>query len=136
MAYWLLKTEPETYSWDDLLRARRGVWDGVRNYQARNNLKAMRHGDLCFLYHSGESREVVGIMRVTREAFQDPTTRDPSWVAVGVAPVGKLARPVTLAEIKADPALAAMPLVRRGRLSVSKVTAKEWRRILRMSERK
>jgi predicted RNA-binding protein with PUA-like domain len=135
MAYWLLKTEPETYSWETLLRRKKGVWDGVRNYAARNNLRAMRKGDLCLIYHSGATKDVVGIAKIVRTAYQDPTTEDTAWVAVDVAPVKALARPVTLAEIKAIPALADMALVRRGRLSVSPVTAAEWKRIIAMSAR-
>jgi predicted RNA-binding protein with PUA-like domain len=136
MAYWLLKTEPETYSWDRLAREKKGVWDGVRNYTARNNLRAMRKGDLCFIYHSGVTKDVVGIARVARTAYQDPTTADAAWVAVDLASVKALKRPVTLAEIKAVKALADMSLVRRGRLSVSPVTAAEWKRIMAMGNEK
>jgi predicted RNA-binding protein with PUA-like domain len=136
MAHWLLKTEPETYSWKTLVRQKKGVWDGVRNYAARNNLRAMQKGDLCFVYHSGISKAIVGIAKVARTAYQDPTTKDAAWVAVDVVSVKALKRPVTLAEIKAEPSMAEMALVRRGRLSVSPVSAREWKRILAMGSKK
>ena len=133
MAYWLIKSEPDVFSLDDLAakpRSRSG-WDGVRNYQARNNLKAMKVGDLALFYHSNASPPaVVGAARVTREAFPDGP--DPRWVQVEVEYAGRLARPVSLAEAKAAPGLKDMSLVRYGRLSVQPVTAKEWAAVLKM----
>ena len=131
MARWLMKSEPESYGWADLERDRGTEWDGVRNNAARLHLKAMRAGDEAFLYHSMSDKAVVGIMRVTRGPGPDP--RDPDWVSVQVVPVRKLARPVTLAEIKAEPALAQMELIRQSRLSVAPVRDEEWARILEMS---
>ncbi len=136
MAHWLLKTEPETYSWNRLVREKRGMWDGVRNYTARNNLRAMKKGDLCFIYHSVTGKEIVGIAKVVRTAYQDPTTDDSAWVAVDVVSVKALKRPVTLGEIKGVSALAGMALLRLGRLSVGPVTAGEWRKILSMAQQR
>jgi predicted RNA-binding protein with PUA-like domain len=116
--YWLVKQEPSTYPFARLLEEGRTVWDGVRNYQARNHLQAMRVGDRVLYYHSGVGTAVVGIAEVTREAFPDPTTDDPRWVAVELRAVKALPRPVTLERIKADPALRDLPLVRQSRLSV------------------
>ena len=130
MAYWLMKSEPGSYSWADLVRDKRTEWDGVRNNAARLHLKAMKPGDEAFFYHSMDERSVVGIMRVTRGARPDP--RDPAWVSVAVEPVRPLA-PVTLKAIKAEPELAEMELIRQSRLSVAPVRAKEWRRILEMA---
>lgn len=129
MAHWLMKSEPGTYSWDDLVLESATEWDGVRNPTARIHLKAMKEGDEAFFYHSGDERQIVGIMRITREA--QPDAKDPAWVSVRVAPVRKLG-PVTLKEIKAEPALAKMELIRLSRLSVSPVRAEEWRKILAM----
>src|SRR5690606_38429253 len=100
--YWLIKSEPSTYSWSDLVRDGRTVWDGVRNYGARNNLQAMKKGDLCLFYHSNQGREILGVARVVREAFPDPTAENPQWVAVDVEPAFALKRPVSLAKLKAD----------------------------------
>jgi predicted RNA-binding protein with PUA-like domain len=130
MAYWLMKSEPGTYSWDDLVRDSATEWDGVRNPTARIHLKAMKRGDEAFFYHSGEERQIVGIMRIGREAQPDP--KDPSWVSVAVEPVRPLG-PVTLKEIKAEPTLAKMELTRLSRLSVSPVRDEEWRKILQMA---
>ncbi|MCH5597586.1 EVE domain-containing protein [Niabella ginsengisoli] len=102
MAYWLIKSEPFKYSWDQLVKDKKTVWDGVRNYAARLNLRAMKKGDLAFFYHSNEGTEIVGIAKIVKEAFQDPTTDDDRWVAVEVAPHKKLKNPVTLAQIKAE----------------------------------
>lgn len=124
MAHWLTKSEPGTYSWDDLVNDGSTEWDGVRNPAARLHLKAMKRGDEAFFYHSGDERAVIGIMRVTREAAPDP--KDAAWVSVAVEPVRKLARPVTLKEIKADPRLAKMELIRQSRLSVAPVRDEEW----------
>ena len=116
--YWLVKQEPTRYSFDQLVADGRTMWDGVRNFQARNNLEAMRRGDRVLFYHSVVGTAVVGICEVTREAYPDPTAKEGSWVAVDLAPVRKLMRPVTLEEIKADRALRDVPLVRQSRLSV------------------
>ncbi len=120
--YWLVKQEPTKYSWDQLVRDRRTSWDGVRNYQARNNLAAMKAGDRVLVYHSVVGQEVVGIAEVVREAYQDPTTKDERWVAVDLAPVKPLATPVTLERIKATPALKDVPLLRQARLSVMRLS--------------
>lgn len=133
MAYWLIKSEPSTYSWDQLVKDKQTFWDGVRNYAARNNLKAMKKGDELFFYHSNEGVEIVGIAKVAKEFYQDPTTDDPTWVVIDVKPVRKLKNPVTLAQIKADKRLADMALVRLGRLSVQPVTEKEWQIVLELS---
>lgn len=129
MACWILKTEPSTYSWSNLVREKKTAWTGVRNYAAAKNLRAMKPGDLALVYHSGEDRAAVGIAKVVCAAYQDPTTKD-SWVAVDVAPVKPLASPVTLTAMKADKVLGGMVMVRQGRLSVSPVTAVEWKRLL------
>ena len=129
MAHWLMKSESGVYSWDDLVRDKSTEWDGVRNPTARIHLKAMKTGDEVFFYHSGDERQVVGIMRVTREAQPDP--KDANWVSVAVEPVRPLP-PVTLKQIKAEPSLAKMEVVRLSRLSVSPVRDEEWRKILQM----
>jgi predicted RNA-binding protein with PUA-like domain len=131
VAQWLMKSEPESYGWDDLVRDRGTEWDGVRNNAARLHLKAMKAGDEAFFYHSMSDKAVVGIMRVTREARPDPKDRD--WVSVRVEPVRPLERPVTLAEIKAEPALARMELIRQSRLSVAPVRPEEWTRVLELA---
>ena len=130
MAYWLMKSEPHVYSWDDLVRDQATDWDGVRNNAARLHLRAMQPGDEAFFYHSGEEKQVVGIMTITGPG--KPDGEDGAWVKVPVAPVRALA-PVTLKAIKAEPALAAMELVRQSRLSVSPVRAEEWAKILGMA---
>ena len=132
MAHWLMKSEPGTYAWSDLVRDASTEWDGVRNNAARLHLKAMKRGDEAFFYHSGDERAVIGIMRVTREAAPDP--KDPDWVSVAVEPVKVLARPVTLKEIKADPRLARMELIRQSRLSVSPVRDEEWEALLELAK--
>lgn len=132
MAKWLMKSEPASYGWDDLVRDGAAEWDGVRNAAARLHLKAMKAGDEAFFYHSGADKAVVGVMRIAREAR--PERDDPDWVGVEVAPVRPLPRPVTLAAIKAEPALAAMALVRQSRLSVSPVGEEEWAAILALAE--
>jgi predicted RNA-binding protein with PUA-like domain len=131
MAHWLMKSEPGSYSWQQLLRDKTTEWDGVRNPTARQHLRAMKRGDEAFFYHSGEERAVVGIMRVTREAQPDP--KDPNWVSVAVEAVGPVG-PVTLKDIKAEPSLAKMELVRLSRLSVSPVRDEEWRKVLDMAK--
>jgi len=130
MAHWLMKSEPESYGWDDLVRDGATEWDGVRNPTARINLRAMQVGDEAFLYHSVSDKAVVGIMRVTRAAEPDP--KAPDWVRVRVEPVRKLANPVTLAAIKAEPKLAKMELIRQSRLSVAPVRDDEWAKVLEM----
>ena len=131
MAYWLMKSEPSSYSWQDLVRDGSTEWDGVRNNAARLHLKAMRRGDEAFFYHSMDERAVIGIMRVTREAAPDP--KDADWVSVKVEPLQALKSPVTLKEIKAEPKLAKMELIRQSRLSVAPVRDAEWAEILRLS---
>ena len=130
MAYWLMKSEPGTYAWADLVRDRATEWDGVRNPAARLHLKAMKAGDQAFFYHSGADRAVVGVMRVAREARPDP--KDPDWVSVAVEPVRPLA-PVTLKSIKAEPRLAGMELIRQSRLSVAPVRDAEWAALLELA---
>ena len=131
MAYWLMKSEPEAYSWADLVRDGGTEWDGVRNNAARLHLKAMKKGDEAFFYHSMSDKAVVGIMRIAREAKPDP--KDPVWVSVRVEPV-KAIDPVTLADIKGEPSLAKMELIRQSRLSVAPVRPEEWRTILKMAK--
>ena len=131
MAHWLMKSEPSSYSWDDLMRDGATEWDGVRNPTARINLRAMKVGDEAFFYHSMDERQIVGIMRVVREA--QPDAKDPSWVSVRVEPVRPLA-PVTLKSIKAEPKLAQMELLRQSRLSVAPVRDEEWKPVLSMAE--
>jgi predicted RNA-binding protein with PUA-like domain len=128
-----MKSEPESYSWADLIRDGATEWDGVRNNAARLHLRAMKKGDEAFFYHSMSDKAVVGIMRITREAQPDP--KDANWVSVRVEPVRPLPRPVTLAEIKAEPRLAAMELIRQSRLSVAPVRDEEWQLILEMARR-
>ncbi len=130
MAYWLMKSEPGSYSWQDLVRDGSTEWDGVRNNAARLHLKAMKRGDEAFFYHSMEERSVVGIMRIAREAAPDP--KDPDWVSVKVEPVRSLDRPVTLKDMKAEPKLAKMELIRQSRLSVAPVRGEEWNLVLKM----
>ena len=131
MAYWLMKSEPASYGWDDLVRDGGTEWDGVRNNAARLHLKAMKAGDEAFLYHSMSDKAVVGVMRVTRGPQPDP--KDADWVSVRVEPVRPLERPVTLAAIKAEPGLAKMELIRQSRLSVAPVRPKEWERVLELA---
>ena len=130
--HWLVKSEPDTYSWDALVRDRSTRWDGVRNPQARNHLEAMGKGDLVLFYHSGGAREVVGVARVTRAHYPDPTGDGERWLAVDLAPLRPLREPVSLARIKAEPALREIPLVRPARLSVMPLARDAFERILRM----
>jgi len=132
--YWLMKSEPDAYSWDDLVAEGEGTWDGVRNHRAANNLRAMQEGDEAFFYHSNIGLEIVGIARISVPGLTDPSDPEGKWAAVKVKPVRKLARPVTLKQIKADPALAEMELVRLSRLSVAELQASEWEYILKMAE--
>ena len=135
-SYWLMKSEPDAYPWDQLVREGTGIWDGVRNHTAKLNLKAMQVGDEALFYHSNIGKECVGIMTITEAAFPDPTADEGSpWVVVRVAPVRPLANPVTLAAIKADPKLADMDLIRLSRLSVGRVQPDEWKHILKKSEK-
>ena len=131
-----MKSEPFKYSWDQLVEDGQTYWDGVRNYEARNNLAAMKRGDLALYYHSNKGKEVVGIAEIVGEAYPDPTAEDPQWVVVDVAPVVAFAEPVTLAQIKADPKLADIALVRRGRLSVVPITAAEFRYVAKLGKTK
>jgi predicted RNA-binding protein with PUA-like domain len=133
-SYWLMKSEPDVYGWDDLIAEGEGTWDGVRNYTARNNLRAMKVGDEAFFYHSNIGVEIVGIVSISAADLPDPTDQTGRWSSVRIKPVRKLKRPVTLKQIKADPALAAMDLLTRFRLSVSSVTPAEWEHILQMAE--
>jgi predicted RNA-binding protein with PUA-like domain len=130
--YWLVKSEPEAFSWDQQVAHGVEPWTGVRNHSARLNLRAMKRGDLAFFYHSNTGREIVGVVEVAREAYPDPTVEPGEkgdWVCVDMRAVGKMPRPVTLAQMKADPALEGMALLRQSRLSVAPVTEAEWRHI-------
>lgn len=132
MNHWLVKSEPFKYSWEKFNKDGRTFWDGVRNYQARNNLRAMQEGDLVLFYHSNEGKNVVGIAKVVREFYQDPTTDDANWVVVDLSPVETLKNPVSLEQIKAEESLADISLVRQGRLSVMPLKAEEFDKILEM----
>ncbi len=134
MNYWLMKTEPSTYSWDDLVRDKKTIWDGVRNYAARIHLKAMQKGDLVLIYHSMDDKAVVGTGKIRKEGFPDPN--DNEWTVVELSPEKKLKKPVTLAMVKADKRLANMVLVKNSRLSVQPVKAEEFDMILALSEEK
>ena len=136
MNYWLVKQEPEAYSWSDLVKDGGTAWTGVRSFPARKNLRAMKAGDQAFFYHSGEAKSIVGLARITREAYPDPTADEDDWAAVDLAPVKPLARPVTLSQIKADKILKEMVLVRQSRLSVLPVTSEQFTRLLKLSETK
>lgn len=130
MNYWLVKSEPYKYSWEQLCKDGRTYWDGVRNYQARNNLQAMRNGDLVLFYHSNEGLAVVGIARVIKEAYQDPTTEDPRWVVVDIEPVETLKNPVPLSDLKKDKRLQNIGLIRQAQLSVMPLTKEEFAAIV------
>ena len=132
--YWLVKQEPEAYSWDDLVKDGGTDWTGVRNYQARNHLRAMKKGDLVFFYHSVTGKEVVGIAKVACEFFPDPTATEGDWSAVHLLPQKRLKRAVPLEQIKEDPALSKMALIRQSRLSVMPLSAAEGARLLELSE--
>lgn len=134
MNYWLMKSEPDAFSYDDLVRKGKAEWDGVRNHAAQLHMKAMRKGDLSFFYHSNIGVEAVGIMEIVEEAAPDSTDESGKWIAVHVAPKEKLKKPVTLKAMKADPALADMVMLRQSRLSVSPLTEAQFRHILAMSE--
>ncbi len=130
MQYWLIKSEPFKYSWEQFVKDKKTFWDGVRNYQARNNMRLMKKGDLLLFYHSNEGKEIVGIAELVKEAYQDPTSDDSNWVAVDVKPYKKLKKAVDLETIKNDPILKEMELVRQSRLSVSSVSEDQFNRVL------
>ena len=134
MNYWLIKSEPNTYSYDDLVKLGQDHWDGVRNYMARNNIMSMKKGDLCLFYHSIKEKAIVGIAEVVKEYYPDPTTDDDRWCVMDVIPLQKLKKPVTLAEVKADKRLDKMMLVTHSRLSVQPVKKEEFDIILEKSE--
>jgi predicted RNA-binding protein with PUA-like domain len=134
MSFWLLKTEPETYSWDNLISDKKTVWDGVRNFQARSHLKSMKKGDSVFFYHTGDEKSIVGIATVAKESYPDPKDKD--WVVIDLVPEKKLKKPISLAQIKADKRLADMVLVRAARLSVQPVKKEEYDLIIALSEDK
>jgi predicted RNA-binding protein with PUA-like domain len=136
MDYYLLKSEPSVYSWDTLAKDGKTTWEGVRNYAARNNLRAMKKGDQALYYHSNEGMEIVGIVKIVKTCYQDPTTDNPNWVVVDIKPLRKLKQPVPLALIKGDTRLAGMDLVRLGRLSVQVVRPEEWAVILELAGEK
>ena len=133
MKYWLVKSEPGAYSWDDFVKLGRDHWDGVRNYQARNNMKLMKVGDEILFYHSIVGKQVVGVAKVVREFYQDPTTDDDRWVVVDLVPVRKLEKSVTLAQIKADEKLDGFALIKNSRLSVMPVAEDHYHIILKKS---
>lgn len=133
MNYWLVKSEPFKYSWDQFVKDKVTFWDGVRNYAARNNMRAMKKGDKVLFYHSNEGVEIVGIAKVVKEAYQDPTTENAAWCVVEIAPVKKIKKPVTLAQIKADERFVNMDLVRLGRLSVQTVKEPEWLAVMELA---
>ena len=135
MAYWLVKSEPSVYSFEQLMKDKQTVWDGIRNYAARIHLRAMKKGDRVLFYHSNEGVEIVGIAKVAKEAYQDPGTAE-AWVVVDLKPVKKLKKAVTLAQVKADKRLSEMALVRLGRLSVQPVTNEEWKIVMELAGEK
>ena len=132
MAYWLIKSEPFKYSWDQFVKDKQTFWDGVRNYAARNNLNAMKKGDEVLFYHSNEGKEIVGIAKVVREFYQDPTTDNANWVVVDLVPLESFKNPVTLAQIKAEESLQNISLVKQGRLSVMQLKSTEFDKIIEM----
>ncbi|WP_299307507.1 EVE domain-containing protein [uncultured Croceicoccus sp.] len=132
--YWLMKSEPDVYSWDDLVEQGEGTWDGVRNHKAKNNLIAMKKGDQAFFYHSNIGLEIVGIVEISEDGITDPTDETGKWAAVKVKPVRKLENPVTLKQVKATPELEEMELVKLSRLSVGEVREEEWELILKMAK--
>ncbi len=132
MNYWLVKSEPETYSWAQLVKDGQTAWTGVRNFAARNYLRAMKRGDLVFYYHSGEEKQIVGLARVVKEAYPDPTAKEGDWSCVDLAPVQPLTKPVSLAAIKADKELRDMPFVKQSRLSVAPMTNAQFKQLLQL----
>ena len=135
-SYWLVKQEPEAYSWDDFVKEGETYWDGVRNYQARNNLRAMKKGDLVFFYHSVSDKEIVGVAKVIREHYPDPTAKEGDWSVVDLAAAKPMKKPVSLAQIKAEKSLEDIALIKQSRLSVMPITEAEFRRILEMGKTK
>ena len=133
MNHWLVKSEPSVYSWEQFKKDKKAVWDGVRNYAARNNMRSMKKGDFVLFYHSNEGLAIVGVAKVVREAFQDPSTTDIAWSAVEISPVKALKKPVTLSQIREDKQLILMQIIRLSRLSVSAVTLEEFERVLDLS---
>jgi len=136
MQYWLVKQEPESYSWTAFVKDGGTAWTGVRNFQARNNLRAMKNGDLVFYYHSVSEKQIVGLARVAREAYPDPTAKEGDWSCVDLVPARPLKKPVTLESIKSDKILKTLPLVRQTRLSVTPMAQEHFRRVLEMAETK
>ncbi len=136
MNYWLIKSEPFKYSWDQFVKDQITFWDGVRNYQARNNLRNMKVGDWCLFYHSNEGKEVVGIAEVVKESYQDPTTPNPNWVVVDVKPIKKLFQPVSLEQLKSDSRLSNLGLIRQPRLSVIDISKDQFNIILELANEK
>jgi predicted RNA-binding protein with PUA-like domain len=136
MSYWLVKSEPSKYSWDQFVKDGKTFWDGIRNYAARNNLRDMKKGDEVFFYHSNEGLEIVGIAKVVKEAYQDPTTEETAWLVVDLKPVRKIKKPVSLQQIKEDGRLKDMDLLRLGRLSVQQVKEEEWKIVMQMAGEK
>jgi predicted RNA-binding protein with PUA-like domain len=136
MSYWLVKSEPSAYSWEQLEKDGETAWTGVRNYAARNHLKAMKKGDQVLYYHSNEGLEIVGIAKVSKESYKDSTAKEDAWVAVDLTPYKRLKKPVSLVQIKSEKRLADMALVRIGRLSVQPVTEKEWKVIMELAGKK
>jgi predicted RNA-binding protein with PUA-like domain len=136
MSFWLIKSEPSTYSYDQLVKDGHTTWDGIRNYAARNHLRSMKKDDQVLFYHSNEGLEIVGIATVAREAYQDPTTKEEAWLAVDITPYKKLKKPVNMQQVKADKRLAEMALLRISRLSVQPVTEKEWKVIMELAGEK
>tara|TARA_Y100001970_G_scaffold109911_1_gene137262 strand:+ start:1200 stop:1604 length:405 start_codon:yes stop_codon:yes gene_type:complete len=134
MKYWLLKSEPNTWSWSDQVKSGIDMWDGVRNYQARNNLIKMKKGDLCFFYHSVSEKRIIGIVKVVKENYQDPTDKTNKFVAVDVKAKEKLKNPVTLEKIKSTKSLSNLPLIKQSRLSVMELKKSEWNTIIKMSK--
>jgi len=134
MNHWLVKTEPETFSWNDFLKERRTVWTGVRNFQARNNLRTMKENEPVLFYHSGNEKQIVGIAQVSKEAYPDPTAAEGDWSCVELVPIAPFPRPVTLATVKGDPLLKEIALVRNSRLSVSPLTVPQFARLLALAK--
>ena len=134
MAYWLLKTEPEVYSWDQLMTDKETSWDGVRNYQARNHLREMKSGDRVFIYHTGDDKEIRGVAEVAKDAYPDPSATEGEWVSVGIRALASVGRPIGLEEIRNTHGLAVMPLVTQARLSVQPVTESQWQDILKYTK--
>ena len=136
MNYWLVKSEPESYSWDTFVKEKRAAWTGVRNFQARNNLRAMHRGDIVLFYHSVTDKQIVGVARVDKEAYADPTAKEGDWSCVDIVPVKRLVSPVTLQQIKSDPRLADMPLLKQSRISVTSMNETHFKRLMELAQTK